>query len=87
MFVDFLGDKAGARLQYGDKFVIYDGETLETIDPEYELGKHFEDEDRSFIEAIDSGEETRSYIDNILESMKLLDKLYESAGIRKEIEL
>ncbi|MBE7021441.1 MAG: Gfo/Idh/MocA family oxidoreductase [Ruminococcaceae bacterium] len=87
MFVDFLGDKAGARLEYGGKFTIYDGETLETINPEYEMIPHFESEDKSFIETIDSGEKTRSYIDNILESMKLLDKLYESAGIRKEIEL
>ena len=71
MFIDFLGDKAGARLEYGGKFTIYDGETLETINPEYELLPHFECEDKSFIETIDSGEKTRCYMDNILESMKL----------------
>lgn len=87
MFIDFLGDKAGARLEYGGKFTIYDGETLETINPEYELLPHFECEDKSFIETIDSGEKTRCYIDNILESMKLLEKLYESAGLRKELDL
>ena len=37
MFVDFLGDKAGARLTYAGKFEIFDGETLETIKPNYEL--------------------------------------------------
>lgn len=87
MFIDFLGDKAGARLEYGGKFEIYDGDTLETITPEYELGNQFENENKAFIESITTGDKTRSYIDNILESMKLLDSLYESAGIRKEIEL
>ena len=37
MFIDFMGDKAGARLSYGGKFEIYDGETLETITPEYDI--------------------------------------------------
>ena len=30
MFIDFLGDKGGARLTYGDKFEFYDAQTLET---------------------------------------------------------
>ena len=35
MFIDFLGDKAGARLSYGGKFQVYHGDTLETVAPEY----------------------------------------------------
>ncbi|MBO5909540.1 MAG: 4Fe-4S dicluster domain-containing protein, partial [Clostridia bacterium] len=41
MFIDFLGDKAGARLTYGGKFEIYDAKTLETIIPEYDIPSMF----------------------------------------------
>lgn len=87
MFVDFLGDKRGARLTYGGKFEVYDAETLETINPEYEIPNMYLREDRAFLESTVTGEKTRSHIDNILESAKLLDTLYKSAEIRKEIEL
>ena len=86
MFVDFLGDKAGARLTYGGKFEIYDAETLETITPEYDIPDMFFNENRAFIESTKTGVKTRSHIDNILESAKLLDYLYTSSECGKEIE-
>ncbi len=86
MLIDFLGDKAGARLTYGGKFEIYDAKTLETITPEYDIPSMFLCEDRAFIESITTGEKTRSHIDRILESAKVLDYLYQSAGVRKEID-
>ena len=85
-YIDFLGDKAGARLMYGGKFEIYDGETLETIKPEYDIPNMYLKEDAAFFESIDSGVKNRNNIDNILESMKLLDRLYESAKISREID-
>ena len=39
------------------------------------------------LESIETGVKDRNNIDNILESMKLLDRLYASAAIHKEIEL
>ena len=45
----------------------------------------YEREDKAFIEAIFTGEHTKTYIDNILESAKLLDYLYRSAEEKKEI--
>ena len=87
MFIDFLGDKGGARLDYGGKFTFYDGATLETIEPEYDIPNMYEAESRAFIEACNTGVKCRSHIDNILESAKLLDVLYKSAEIKKEIEL
>ena len=86
MFIDFLGDKAGARLTYGGKFEIYDAKTLETITPEYDIPSMFLCEDRAFIESITTGVKTRSHIDRILESAKVLDYLYQSADARKEID-
>lgn len=87
MFIDFMGDKAGARLTYGGKFEIYDGATLETIKPEYDIPNMYLREDEAFIESIKTGVKNRNHISNILETMKLLDTLYKSAEIGKEIEL
>ena len=41
----------------------------------------------TFIEAVNTGVKDRNNIENILESMKLLDSLYVSAEKGKEIEL
>ncbi len=87
MFIDFLGDKAGARLTYGGKFEVYSGETLETTRPEYDIPNMYQCEDEAFIESITTGERNRNHIENILESARLLDCLYQSAEIRKEIEV
>ena len=85
MFIDFLGDKAGARLTYGGNFEIYDANTLETSHPEYDIPDMFLCEDRAFLESISTGVKTRSHIDNVLESAKVLDYLYQSAELRKEV--
>ena len=87
MFIDFMGDKAGARLTYGGKFEIYDGATLETISPEYDIPDQYLCEDKAFIESITTGVKDRNNIENILESMKLLEVLYESSNAGKEIEI
>lgn len=87
MFIDFLGDKGGARLDYGNKFIFCNGETLATEAPEYEIPNMYLCEDRDFIRCLATGEKNRNNIDNILESAKLLDALYQSAAIHKEIEL
>ncbi len=86
-FIDFLGDKGGARLDYGKKFIFCDGQTLETQAPEYEIPNMYLCEDQDFIRSVQTGEKNRNYIDNILESAKLLDSLYASAEIKKEISL
>lgn len=85
MFIDFLGDKKGARLKYGGQFELFDGETLETTPSQNELHNFYVAEDRDFLESIDSGVMNRNHIDNILESAKLLDRLYLSAGQKKEV--
>ncbi len=87
MFIDFMGDKGGARLTYCGKFEFYDGETLETIEPEYDIPDMYTKEDEAFINAIKTGVKDRNNIENILESAKLLDGLYESAAKKSEIAL
>lgn len=87
MFIDILGDKRGARLKYGGKFELFDGETLETIEPEYEIPNMYLCEQIAFFEAIDSGVKSRGHIDYVLESAKLIDALYASAEKRQEVQL
>ncbi|MBO5285357.1 MAG: Gfo/Idh/MocA family oxidoreductase [Clostridia bacterium] len=87
MFIDFLGDKAGARLIYGNKFSFTDGSTLETVIPEYDIPNMYACEDKAFIESFKTGVKDKNNIDNILESMKLLDALYASSDKKKEIKL
>ena len=86
MFIDFLGDKKGARLTYGGQFEVTDGETLETVATNHEIPNMYLREDEDFFNSIESGIKNKNNIDNILESMKLLDYLYKSAEIGKEIQ-
>ena len=85
MYIDFLGDKAGARLSYGGKFTFTNGETLETVTPEYDMPNMFVEENRAFISSVESGIPNKNYIDNILETAKLLDAMYLSAERKCEV--
>jgi len=89
MYIDFLGDKGGARLTYGGNFeffTIRDG-VLQKVEPKFNMPTHYEVEDEAFLQAIRTGEKTRAYIDHILESQKVLDILYKSAEQKAEIQL
>lgn len=89
MFLDFMGDKGGARLTYGGKFEFFttrDG-VLQKIEPLYPIRTHYEVEDEAFVQAIRTGEKGRAYITEILESQRLLDLLYASSEAKKEIVL
>lgn len=87
MFVDFLGDKGGVRLHYGQNFdwwTVEDG-LLMKKQANYKIPDQYQCEDEAFLRAIESGEQTKTYIDNILESAKLLQALYDSAAEGKEL--
>ena len=87
MFLDFLGDKCGARLTYCGKFELYDAKTLETIKPEYDIPDMYQCESEAFIESVTTGVKNRSNIEYVLESARLLDALYESAEKHRELKL
>ena len=86
-FIDFMGDKGGARLDYGRKFTFWSGDTLESFEPEYDIPNMYLCEDEAFFESCTTGVKNRSHIDNILDSMLLLDTLYQSADRGEEIKL
>lgn len=86
MYVDFLGDKGGARFTYYGKFEFYDGATLKTITPEYDIPDMFYREDEAFIESINTGVKCKNNVDNVLETMKLLQALYQSSEKKEEVK-
>ena len=87
MFIDFMGDKGGIRLNYGGKFTYTNGATLESVVPEYDMPNMYGEEDKAFISAMENGKHNKANIEYILESAKLLDCLYSSAEQHKEIRL
>ena len=87
MFVDFLGDKGGARLDYCAQFEFWDGATLEYEQTNHEIPNMYAEENRAFVDSIVSGVKDRNHIDYVLESAKLLQALYDSAEKKEEIKL
>ena len=87
MFIDFMGDKCGARLTYGGQFELYKADDLSTDLSEGDIPDMYGREDRAFLDSCASGVRDKNNIENILESAKLLDVLYESAKLKKEVEL
>ncbi|AJY74304.1 Gfo/Idh/MocA family protein [Paenibacillus beijingensis] len=89
MYIDFLGDKAGIRLQYGADFKIYsaqNGALFETT-PKFNMGNHFQTEIDSFIECIRSGEKLPSHIDTVVVTAKIIQAIYDSSDAGAEITL
>lgn len=89
MYIDFLGDKAGIRLQYGSDFKLYsaqNGALLETT-PKYSSKDAFQNEIDSFIRCIRTGEKLPSHIDTVILSSKIMQAIYDSSEQRAEIAL
>ncbi len=87
MYIDILGDKGGARLDYCGRFTFWKGDTLEKITPEYAIPDMYQMENEAFVDSVRTGIKDRNHIENVLESAKLLDKLYESAEQKREVVL
>jgi predicted dehydrogenase len=85
MYIDFLGDRGGVRLTYCGQFIFFDGSTLESEQSAHEIPDMYEMEERAFFQSIRTGVHDKNNIENILDSMKLLDALYQSADKREEI--
>lgn len=89
MYIDFLGDKAGIRLQYGADFKLYsaqNGALLETTS-KYNAVNMFQNEIDSFLECIQSGEKLPSHIDTAILSSKIIQAIYDSSEQSAEIVL
>lgn len=89
MFVEFLGSKAGIKLQYGGEFTLYTSKNGML----YETATSFAQEDmfaaevKAFLESIASMKKNRANIDQALVTTQVMDALYESAATQKEVSL
>ena len=87
MYIDFMGDKKGARLDYGKLFDLFDSETMQESKPEITIPNHFLCEDEAFFNAIESGVKDKNHIDFVIETQRLLDALYRSSELGAEVKL
>ena len=89
MHLDFLGSKAGLRLQYGQGFTLYGSENgvLFEKTPRTQETNHFHVEMRAFIDSVRDGTPNRAHIDNVIVSQQVIDAFYRSAAERREIAL
>lgn len=88
-YIDFIGDKAGIRLQYGKDFTVYAAEhgALVEYKPEIEAMNHFQNEIDAFVQCIKSGEKLPSHIDTVIITAEMMDTIYQSAEEHREINL
>lgn len=89
-FIDFMGTKAGIRMQYGGKFVMYStlNSMLTTITPDYKSsGFDYFAEVESFVNSVRTREPNQAYIDKAIVTSKILDAFYRSSESHKEVSL
>ena len=89
MFIDFIGTKGGARLQYGADFTLYSTKNgmLSTTTFKTKDYPMFQNEIDSFINNIERGEKSCAHIDTNIITAQMMDAIYRSAKEHKEIVL
>lgn len=88
-YIDFLGTKAGARLNYGGDFTVYTTACggLVNFKPKFKPCDMFQNEIDSFIRCIKTGEKLPSHIDTVAITAKMMQAMYDSSELGKEIQL
>lgn len=89
MFVEILGSKAGVKLQYMGDFKLYstkNGMLLET-ETKYQKKNMYEEEIKGFLASVAEHKKDRANIDQILQTAKVLDAIYESSTKNREVLL
>lgn len=88
-YIDFMGDKAGVRLQYCGNFKLYsvkNGMLLET-EPKYPTNDFYAEEVDSFIECVKTGTRNRADIDYAIETSKIMQAIYDSSTSHREVTI
>jgi len=90
MFIDFLGDKAGVRLDYNTKtFTVYTAQhgALVEYSPKFNQNPYYETEINDFVDCVLTGRRNAAHIDNAVITAKMMQALYDSSDMKKEISL
>jgi len=88
-YIDFIGTKAGIRLQYGADFKLYKIENgaLKANDLEYDKWDIFQKEIDSFVDTVKTRQRLASNIDTAIITTRMMQALYDSSEQEKEIAL
>ena len=88
-YIDFLGTKGGARLNYGGDFTVYTTScgSLVNFKPKYKDEPMFQKEIDGFINCIKTGEKLPSHIDTVIKTAEMMQAMYDSSESGKEIIL
>ncbi len=88
-YIDFMGTKAGIRLQYGGGFTIYGTENgaLTETKPSYVNTDMFLNEITAFVNDVTSREPLPSRIDVNIKTSQIMQAVYDSAAAHKEVTL
>jgi predicted dehydrogenase len=89
MFIDFIGTKSGIRLQYGGDFTVFGTEDKSLVEytPEFEKTDMFQVEIDAFIDCIQTGAKLASHIDTVIITSQMMQAIYDSAEVHREIAL
>jgi Predicted dehydrogenases and related proteins len=89
MYVEFLGDKAGIKLQYGGDFKIYSAKNgvLYEILPSFSKADMFYDEIDSFLKSSADNTKNRANIDDVMVTSEVMEAIYKSALTGREIQI
>ncbi len=89
-FIDFIGTKAGVRMNYGGKFTMYStmNGMLTEITPDYaSTGFDYFAEVKSFVNSVITREPNQAYIDKAVVTSKIMDAVYRSSEAHREVTL
>lgn len=89
MYIDFMGDKGGIRLNYGSDFTVYttEGDDLISYKPVFKMKNHYETEINAFVDSTFTREVLPFDIDTVSITARILQAIYDSADQHKEIML
>lgn len=88
-YIDFMGDKAGIRLNYGGDFTYFyvEDRALMFDKPDFEANDFYKAEIDSFINCIMTGEKNQANIDYVIETSKIMQAVYDSSEQHREIKI
>jgi len=89
MFIDFMGDKAGIRLDYGGHFTLYTAEhgALVEYTPDFEIENMYEKEIDDFLDCVRDDKRNRADIHKVIHSSEIMQALYDSSDLGHEVEV
>ena len=88
-YIDFMGDKAGIRLQYGSDFTVYTAEHGALIEykPEFKMRDHCQNEIDAFVDCVKTRKKLPSHIDTVIITARMMQAIYDSSAAHQEQKL